>query len=195
MRRLYAWVVALYPRSLRQEYGTDMKLLFAELLDDPAVSKRRIWSIILGDLAHMTRGVRIGALFGLLVVLTWLANRSIDIGPYDPPIAIGIGFIALLFAAAGFIGARHSGTIAGGIRVGLVAGLVSAITVPGEAWLFHNYFGDLRDFVFTYSIAAAIVMAVVIFGAELACLMEHKARARRGLHAFRAAWRDSELTT
>jgi hypothetical protein len=195
MKRLYAFVVALHPRRFRREYGTDMKLLFADLLDDPAVSKRQIWAIIFDDVANLTRGVRIGALFGLLVVLIWLANRSIDIGPHDPPVAMGVGLMALLFVAAGFIGARRSGNIAGGIWVGFVAGLVSSVTVPGDYWLFGYAIPGLNGTILTLGIAAAVVMILATVGALLPGFTTHRLRVGRSIGAFVGAWRqDSELS-
>jgi hypothetical protein len=168
MRRLYAVVVSLFPRQLRNNYGADMKLLFDDMLDDPDVSRWRIWRGILGDLANLTGGLRLGALFGFLVVLMWLANRSIDVGARDPGSAGPLGLIALVFVAVGFVGSRRSGTFAGGIMTGFTAGLISALTVPGEYLLFHSFpFYDVKDFVLTYAIAVAVVMFFVSIGAVL----------------------------
>jgi hypothetical protein len=157
-----------------------MKLLFADLLSDPAVSRRRIWSIVLGDLANVSGGLRVGTLFGFLVVIIWLANRSIDVGARDPGTAVPLGLIALLFVAAGFAGSRRSGTFAGGVVTGFAAGLISALTVPGEHWLFHTFpFYDVKDFVLTYAIASAIVMCLGSIGAVLAIVRGHQPRMDR----------------
>jgi hypothetical protein len=145
-----------------------MKLLFADLLNDPAVSRRRIWSIVLGDLANVSGGLRVGALFGFLVILIWLANRSVDVGARDPGTAVPLGLIALLFVAAGCAGSHRSGTFAGGVMTGFAAGLISALAVPGEYLLFHSFpFYDVKDFVLTNAVAFAVVMFFVSIGAVL----------------------------
>jgi hypothetical protein len=190
MRRLYAVVVSLFPRQLRNNYGADMKLLFADMLDDPDVSRWRIWRGILGDLANLTGGLRLGAVFGFLVVLMWLANRSIDVGARDPGSAGPLGLIALLFVAVGFIGSRRSGTFAGGIMTGFTAGLISALTVPGDYLLFGIFpFYDMMSFVFTMAISAAVVMLLATAGALLSGIPSHRHRLGRSVGAFFAAWR------
>jgi hypothetical protein len=164
-----------------------MKLLFGDLLNDPTVTRRRMWSIVVGDLANVTSGLRVGALFGFLVVLVWLANRSIDVGARDPGTAIPLGLIALLFVGVGFAGARTSGTFSGGIGTGFTAGLISALTVPGDYLLFGIFpFYDIAAFVFTMTISAAVVMLLAAAGALLS---EIPRRVRRGVAA------DPELTS
>jgi hypothetical protein len=64
---------------------------------------------------------------------------------------------------------------------GFAAGLISALTVPGEYWLFHTFpFYDVKDFVLTYAIASAIVMCLVSIGALLAVMRGHQPRMDRG---------------
>jgi FtsH-binding integral membrane protein len=191
--RLYGLVVAIYPRRLRKEYGADMKLVFNDLLEDPNMSRRRTWSIVLSDIVDLIGGLWLGPLFGFLVVLIWWVVRS-DIYPFDPN--LGLVLIAALFVAAGFTGTRRSGSFAGGMGAGFVAGLISAITVPGDYWLFGTFpFYDAISFVGTMAISAAVVMLLVTIGSELATFKTHRGRMRRGIWAFVGAWRrDSELS-
>jgi len=190
--RIYSLVVACYPRSIRKEYAAAVKLLFHDMLGDPTTPRRRVWTAVLSDVAHLVGGLRfgalLGALFGVAVLLVWYVGRS-DIAPLD--VTYGMALISALFVAAGFAGARRSGTLAGGIWVGLVAGLVSTITVPGDYVLFHNFpFYDPMSLVFTMAISAAVVMLFVILGALIAGLPRHSHRVARSIGAFAGAWRD-----
>ncbi len=192
--RLYGSVVALYPWRFRKEYGEEMKLVFNDMVIDPEVSRKRVWLSVIRDIANLTGGgLGLGALFGALVVLIWFVGRS-DIVPLDT--TLGLGLIALLFVAAGFTGAWRSGTIAGGIWVGFGAGLVSAVTVPGDYLLFRNFpFYDLMSLVFTMATSAAIAMLFVGAGAVLPDSSRHRHRIRRSIGAFVGAWRqDPELS-
>jgi hypothetical protein len=192
VQRVYAMVVSLYPRRFRQEYSAEMKLAFNDLLDDPDVSGRRVWWSVLGDIANLMRGSWLGALFAFPVVVIWWAARS-DVVPFDP--SLGLVLIVALFVAAGFTGAWRSGSVAGGIGVGFVAGLVSAVTVPGEYWLFGTpLFGDVTFLVGSMAMSAAVVMLLVSVGVGLATFKTKRGRMRRSIHGFVAAWRqDSEL--
>ena len=190
--RVFALVVACYPRTIRKEYAAAMKLLLHDMLEDPGTAKRRVWTAVLNDAANLVGGLRFGALqgafFGVLVVLTWYVGRS-DVLPLD--VSVGLALISALFVAAGFVGARRSGTLAGGIWVGLVGGLVSTSTVPGDYVLFHNFpFYDPMSFVFTMAISAGVVMFFVIFGALIADLPRYGRRVTRSIGAFAGAWRE-----
>jgi hypothetical protein len=130
-------------------------------------------------------GALLGALFGALVVLTWYVGRT-DIVPLD--LSVGLVLISALFVAAGFVGARPSGTLAGGIWVGLVAGGVSGVTVPGDDLMFHNFpFYQLKSFVFTMAISAAVEM----LGASLPGFSRYRHRVGRTFGAFAGAWREN----
>lgn len=190
--RVYALVVACYPRTVRKEYAAAMKLLLHDMLEDPRTPKHRVWRAVLNDAANLVGGLRFGSLqgafFGVLVVLTWYVGRS-DILPLD--LSVGLALISALFVAAGFAGAQHSGTLAGGIWVGLVAGLVSTSTVPGDYVLFHNFpFYDPRSFVFTMAISTGVVMFFVICGTLIADLPRYGHRVARSIGAFAGAWRE-----
>ncbi len=193
----YALLVAMYPKSFRDQHGDDMRLVFSDLLHDPQVRKLDLVRRVLGDMRYLNGGgLLLSIVFGSLVVLIWLANRSIDIGARDPGTIVPLALIALLFVAVGFTGSRRSGRFTGGIRMGFTAGVVSALTVPGEYLLFHSFpFYEVKGFVLTYAIAAAIVMFFVSTGAMLADLRGHQARIGRAFRAFVGAWRqDSELS-
>jgi hypothetical protein len=137
--------------------------------------------------------VMVGALVGLLVMIIWFAARS---EMFDP--TAGLVVISLLFVFAGFIGARRSGKVAGGLWLGFVAGLVSALTVPGDYLFFRTApyfpFFDSAFLVDTTVVASGAVMLLALVGALLPGLSRNRDRLGRSIHAFIAAWRrDSEL--
>jgi hypothetical protein len=188
---VYALIVAFYPRKIRKKYAAAMKLLLDDMLEDPGTPKRRVWMALLNDVANLVGGLRfgalLGALFGVLVVLIWYVGRS-DIVPLDT--MMGLVLMSALFVAAGFTGARRSGTLAGGIWVGFVAGLVSAVTVPGDYLLFHNFpFYDPMSFVFTMAISVVVVMLFVLLGASAPGFSRYRHRVGRSAGAFAGAWR------
>ena len=80
--------------------------------------------------------------------------------------------------------------------VSFVAGLVSAITVPGDYLLFHNFpFYDLMSLVLTMAISAAVVMLFMSAGAAVPDFSRHRHRVRRSIGAFVGAWRqDADLS-
>jgi hypothetical protein len=196
---LHRLVIALYPRHFRDEFEVEMESVMHDLLEDPEMPRWRVFTGVVGDLMNrLGDALRIGVLFGLFVVLIWLTNRSIDLGPYDPNVMIGLTLIALLFAGAGFAGTRRLHSLRGGIVVGFVAGIVSSATVPGDAILFGTYIDPRREpvsFFMTMTIAAAVVMLFAAFGALAADFGGLSTRARRAGHAFIDAWRrDPQLT-
>ena len=122
-----------------------------------------------------------------LVVLTWYVGCT-DIVPLD--LSVSLALISALFVAAGFVGVRRSGALAGGIWVGLVAGVVSGVTVPSDDLMFHNFpFYQLKSLVFTMAISAAVVMLFVILGASLPGFSRYRHRVGRSFGAFAGAWR------
>ena len=193
--RVFRILVALYPRRFNQEYGAEMKLVLSDLLADPEIPRWRVWMSILGELGNLGGGsASLGVLFGLLVLLIWGVNRF-DTFAFDP--TLGLVLIAVLFVVAGFVGSSRSGTVAGGIWLGFVAGMVSSLTVPGDYWFFHLFpFYDPISFVFTMAISAAVVMLLAFAGAVLPGLSKHRSRVCRSAVAFVGAWReDSRLST
>jgi hypothetical protein len=127
----------------------------------------------------------IGVVLGALVVLIWWVVRS-DVYPLDR--TAGLVLIASLFVAAGLIGTVRSGSFAGGTRVGLVAGLVSALTVPAEYLLFNSYRPDATSIVFSMATSAAVVLLLAAAGAALTTLPRHSHRVGRGIRGFLDAW-------
>jgi hypothetical protein len=132
--------------------------------------------------------VLLGALFGASVVFMWLAARS---EMADTTFALVV--IAILFIASGLVGALRSGAVAGGVLAGFVAGLLSALTVPGDYVLFHTApyfpFFDVGALVDTMAMAAMAVMLLATAGALLPGLSKHRNRVGRSIRAFVAAWR------
>lgn len=191
--RAYAILVAMYPRAIRDEHGTEMKLVFHDLLRDPEERTPDLMRRVLGDLRYLIGGASLGALFGILILAIWFIVRS-DVVPFGRE--EGAWFIALLFAAAGFAGRLRSGTVAGAIWTGFLTGLISGLTVPGDYWLFHNSpFYDAFSFVAMSALETAVVMFLVVIGALLPGLPTHRHRIGRSIGAFLAAWRhESELT-
>lgn len=185
--RAYALLVDTFPRHFRYEYGDAMKLLFRELLDDPEVSTADLMRRVLADARYAAGGILLGAVLGSLVVLIWYVVRS-DGVPYDPNAAYLQ--IMLLFLVSGLAGRLRSGAASGGLMVGFVAGVVSALfVVPGESWIFHTGDSDPASFVFRWGFAAMFVMALVLVGATMNGLPSLRHRAGRGLRAFVNAWR------
>lgn len=66
-RRLYAILLAAYPRAFRREYGREMLLVFAERCRDESRTKgraalARVWRETLFDLAHTAARERVDAI-------------------------------------------------------------------------------------------------------------------------------------
>lgn len=188
VERAYALLVAIYPRSIRHQHGAEMKLVFSDLLRDPEVRSSDLARRVLGDMRYLIGGAFIGAMFGIEALAIWFIVRS-DIVPFGR--VDGIWLIALLFVAAGMAGTLRTGTVAGGLWTGFVAGIVSALTIPGEYWLFHNApFYDASSFVAMSALEGAlVVMSLVGVGALLPGLPRHRHRLGRSVGAFFAAWR------
>jgi hypothetical protein len=49
--RVYGFLVGLYPKRFRQQFGWSMKQTFRDLLDDPDMPTSRIWLSVLRDLS------------------------------------------------------------------------------------------------------------------------------------------------
>jgi hypothetical protein len=47
--RVYGFLVDLYPKRFRQEFGSSMKQTFLDLLDDPDMTTSRIWLSVFRD--------------------------------------------------------------------------------------------------------------------------------------------------
>lgn len=75
-------------------------------------------------------------------------------------------------ALAGFFGALRAGTVDGGLRAGLVTGLIASLTVPGDYLIRHNWFPTFGDAAFTLVIAAAVCMLAAGLGAAVVVLVK-----------------------
>jgi hypothetical protein len=180
---IHAAILQLFPRRLREEYGTEMRRILNEMAADPAASRFHVWRALLSDLIHgLAGGLWIGVIFGGAVLAVWYVGRS-------QHHMSGMAFIALLLMAAGFFGARQSGSVLGGMWSGFVAGSVSSLTVLGDGILFGFWISDAWSLILTMLIAAAAVMTTVFVGAVLAGIGRHQRRVRRSMRAFVGAWR------
>jgi hypothetical protein len=185
--RAYALLVAMYTKSIRDQHGAEMRLVFRDLLRDREVQTLDLARRVLGDMRYLIGGTLIGALFGIEALAIWFIVRS-DIVPFGR--LDGIWLIALLFVGAGLAGTLRTGTVAGGLWTGLVAGSISALTVPGEYWVFHNSpFYDVFSFVAMSALEGALVMLLAGIGALLPGVPRHRHRFGRSVGAFFAAWR------
>jgi hypothetical protein len=128
----------------------------------------------------------VGVMLGALVVFIWWVVRS-DAYPFDRN--SGLGVIALLFVSAGLIGTVRSGSFAGGIQVGFVAGVVSALTVPADYLLFDSYRPDAASIVVSMASSAVVVLLLAAAGAALTTLPRHSHRVGHGIQGFVDAWR------
>jgi hypothetical protein len=130
----------------------------------------------------------LGALFGAPFVYVWFAARS---EMTDTTAALVV--IAILFVVAGSVGARRSGSMAGGALAGFAAGAMSALTVPGDYLLFHTApyfpFFDTVALLDTLATAAAAVMLLATAGAALARITNVRGRMRGGVRGFLDGWR------
>jgi hypothetical protein len=164
-----------------------MRRVLHEMSADPGVPKSTIWRAVSSDLAHgLFRSSWIGLTTGIAVLVIWFVGRShhpFHVGMY------GLWLILFLLFAAGFAGARQSGTFAAGLWTGLVAGLVSGLTVPGDFVVFGIAIGDPMSTTFAVLIAANVVMTIVAIGAIAAHIRVHQRRLRGSFRAFVHAWR------
>jgi hypothetical protein len=75
----------------------------------------------------------------------------------------------LLFAPAGYVGARTAGTFSWGIKAGLVTGVIAALTIPGDYLLFHKWIpGGVVSVIITLTASAVVAMFFAAIGAALA---------------------------
>lgn len=190
--RLYEVLIAVYPKEFRAAYGSEMRMVFRDLNDDPEIRRRDLAIRILGDLwgGVTMHGVPIrrAALFGCVVLDMWIIGRS-----FHPGLYLGVPLVAtpfLVFAAAGFVGARSTHSVSGGVATAFVTGLIAALTVPGDYLLFHiGPFYDLRDFVLAMVMATTFCTLPAAFGATIARFGDIQHRLRRSAVAFASAWR------
>jgi hypothetical protein len=189
MKRLFAIVVSLYPEHVQERDGKEINQIFNDLVDDPSVTWRRIWAHVLGDLAN--HGMGLGALFGSMVVLIWLANRVAQ-PVVDRTHMPSVALIVLLFVAAGLVGAQRSGTFTGGLWVGFVAASIGALTAPGDFFFFHTTPpGGTFDVALAWVTAAATITFCVAIGAVVADSTRRGERVDRSVRAFAEAWQTS----
>jgi len=141
----------------------------------------RIWLSVLRDLrgsflhehlANLTGGrsmtrhqlpssalLRRGAVFGCAIVLIWITFRALQVGAWLGSPSLLVPW--LLFAPAGYVGARTTGKFGGGIWAGLVAGLIALLTIPGDYVLFHRVLpGGVVPTILTLTAAATLLASV-----------------------------------
>jgi hypothetical protein len=182
--RVYAVVVALHPRAFRTEYGQEMKLMLTDMLKDPETPRWRVWLAMLDDIGNLMRGgVRRGVLFGVFVLAIWLLHRGTGL----PDLKLSLALIALSYVAVGFTGARSSGFLRG-VGAGVVAGIVSSLTLFGDGFFFGRRWADSRMFTGILLISTAEGLSLVMLGAMIARLGDIQRRIRRSALAFANAW-------
>jgi len=123
---------------------------------------------------------RRGAVFGCAIVLTWIAFRSVHLLGGQEPSPEGWAQVRdvlrllapwLLFALAGYVGAKAAGSFRGGIWAALVAGAFATLTIPGDYVLFHHAIpGGVVPVGLTLAVATTLAMLFAAGGAALAML-------------------------
>jgi hypothetical protein len=167
-----------------------MKRVLKEMSSDPEVSRARVFGALISDAVHgMSDGFWTGMLGGATILVVWYVGRSHH--PVHIGLPLGLSVIALVLLAAGFIGASRSGSLLGGLWSGLVAGFVSALTVPGDRYVFGFWISDTKSLILTVLVAGTVVMMIVLIGAASAGADRHQRRVRRSARAFVAAWRQA----
>jgi hypothetical protein len=141
-QRLHGLVIALHPRAFRDEFGEEMRIVMKDLLEDPDVTRRRVWLAMLGDLGNaMNGGVKLGVISGVVILAICVANRAVDLGAADPSPNISFAVIALILIAAAYSGTRRGGLLRG-IGVGVVAGAVSSLSFAADYLFGFRWFSD-----------------------------------------------------
>lgn len=122
--------------------------------------------------------LRPGLLFGCAVLLIWITFRSFHLfgGTATSPQGwdavhdvLRLAAPWLLFAPAGYLGARAAGSFSGGIKAGLVTGAIAAFTIPGDYLLFHTWIpGGAVSTAIVLTAYAAVAMIFAAVGAALA---------------------------
>ena len=131
--------------------------------------------------------LRRGAIVGCAILVVWVTFRGFHIGalidqsplPHDIASVLWVPLLLsplLLFGPAGFLGARRTGTLSGGLWAGLVTGLIASLTVPGDYLMRHFWIASLPDAFFTYAITAVVCMVVAGLGAAVAVLLSKGSR-------------------
>jgi len=184
--------MAVYPKEFRAAYSSEMRIVFRDLNDDPEIRRRDFAIRILGDLwggvTMQDVPIRRAVLFGCIVLDMWIIGRT-----FHPGLYLGVPLVAtpfLVFAAAGFVGARSTYSFSGGMATAFLAGLIASLTVPGDYLLFHIFpFYNLRDFLLAMAMVATFCMVPAAFGAAVARFGDIQHRVRRSAVAFASAWR------
>ena len=102
---IYSGLLRFYPRRFRDEYGTDMALIFAQQLRDEPTS--RVWARGVVDLA--------------ITIPARHLEAHMD-RPPNPTVAVVFAAISVSGLVLGIIGGSSLGILASGLAVALVAG-------------------------------------------------------------------------
>jgi hypothetical protein len=173
--RVYGLLVALYPPGFRREYGPALRQVFREMARDRAVPAWRLWATVFGDVpgsmlrehidnlrggdvSALTRIVgspatRQGTLVGLAMGLLWtvanMVNQGVTLDARASAVfwAGCLAALVLLYALAGFAGARRTGSISEGVTTALVTWIVGSAIGVATMWLATGIFyqGQLAD--------------------------------------------------
>jgi hypothetical protein len=122
--------------------------------------------------------IRSGALFGCAVLLIWITFRSFHLFGGSETNPQGWAMVRdflrllapwLLFASAGYVGARAGGTFSGGLKAGLVTGAIASLAIPGDYLLFHMWLpGGVTAWVIVLAACTAVAMFFTAIGAAFA---------------------------
>jgi len=189
-RWMYSLVIATYPRRFRDEYASEMRSVFNDLMLDVRRSDLalRLLKDLWGGIRMNGSFVRRGVLLGCLVLDMWIVGRTLHPGLY-----LGIPLVAtpfLFFIVVGFTGAWMSSSFSGGITLALLTGLISAFSVLGDYLLFNFLpFHNLYEFVLSMAMVGSFCLAPATLGAAVARFPDIQRRLRRSTAAFAGAWK------
>ena len=171
--RLYGLVLLTYPRSFRDAYEHEMRMVFRDLLRDDTVSRWRLLRLAAGDLvAGGTRPEHLpsrelvteSVLFGLVIVVFCILAQEWHPGAYLGFSMVPVPFIAYIPAA--FWGSRRTRSFAGGMWVAAIVGLVSSCTIFLDWLLFGLFpFYSFHDFFLAMLLTAAFCLGPAVVGA------------------------------
>jgi hypothetical protein len=137
---MYSWLLRLYPRDFREEYGQEMSLLFRDRAADGSV---RLWVQVLGDLvSHAPREHWNALKQDLRYAVRTLLRAPTFAATIIVTLALGIGANSIIFSAVDAVLLRDVPHVAH--PDGVVDVYTSSGDNPHSSSSYPDYF-DLRD--------------------------------------------------